>query len=552
MCDYLRPMSADDADRFWFLDFHFPRGMTPLGLTYITDGYAWGSQLAAQCMPLPPGRGLAPRLAGTHIYGGEIPVTSRWEVETRAARLAGNLPAFLADFANIWAVRVNELERGLHYLETVDTAGQSPAELAAYAADARAFQRRAWEIHFEIMYPLLANYLGFYGLCQELGIEPAQIAVFLQGDDTRILACDRALWDLARDADERGLGDLFRATEPEALAGALAADASPNATGWRDAFTAFLDEFGHRTEGIADIALPSWREDPTSPLGTIRSYLQTPGQHDFAAARGEAIDERDSAVDAARSRLTLEEQRAFDAALASCRSANFAWWNDEHNHYIDLRATLPLRRAALAIGAATGAARADDALFLFWPELMALCDGGETWVSLAQRVGQRRDFYRYFAERRPDMPKVFGEIPDKVDDPILVEIFGMHHGFLAAARAGSAAIEEMFGIAASSGVARGRARVLHSAAELHRIGAGEILVCEATSPNWTPAFSKIAACVCDGGGSLTHASIISREYRIPCVVGVGQATRSIRDHDLVEVDGGQGRVTILQRASAHG
>jgi pyruvate,water dikinase len=104
------------------------------------------------------------------------------------------------------------------------------------------------------------------------------------------------------------------------------------------------------------------------------------------------------------------------------------------------------------------------------------------------------------------------------------------------------------GVGASSGLARGVARVLHSAGELHRIQAGEILVCEATSPNWTPAFGKIAACVCDGGGTLTHASIISREYRIPCVVGVGLATTVIADGDIVEVDGSKGIVRVTKTA----
>jgi pyruvate,water dikinase len=99
---------------------------------------------------------------------------------------------------------------------------------------------------------------------------------------------------------------------------------------------------------------------------------------------------------------------------------------------------------------------------------------------------------------------------------------------------------------------KGIARVLHSAGELHRIQPGEILVCEATSPNWTPAFGKIAACVCDGGGTLTHASIISREYRIPCVVGVGLATTVISDGDEIEVDGTKGivRVTKVAPSSA--
>ena len=81
--------------------------------------------------------------------------------------------------------------------------------------------------------------------------------------------------------------------------------------------------------------------------------------------------------------------------------------------------------------------------------------------------------------------------------------------------------------------------------DLHRIEPGEVLVCEATSPNWSPAFAKISGCVCDGGGTLTHASIVSREYRVPCVVGVGRATSVIQDGDDVEVNGTAGTLTVF-------
>ena len=57
--------------------------------------------------------------------------------------------------------------------------------------DARAFHVRAWEIHFDLMYPLTANYLGFYGLCKELGIAPADIPKFLQGYETQPMKSDR-------------------------------------------------------------------------------------------------------------------------------------------------------------------------------------------------------------------------------------------------------------------------------------------------------------------------------------------------------------------------
>lgn len=76
----------------------------------------------------------------------------------------------------------------------------------------------------------------------------------------------------------------------------------------------------------------------------------------------------------------------------------------------------------------------------------------------------------------------------------------------------------------------------------------EIMVCEFTSPNWTPAFAQIAGCVADTGGALSHTAIVAREYRIPCVTGVGLATTAIRTGDEIEVDGDAGTVLIVARA----
>jgi phosphoenolpyruvate synthase/pyruvate phosphate dikinase len=109
---------------------------------------------------------------------------------------------------------------------------------------------------------------------------------------------------------------------------------------------------------------------------------------------------------------------------------------------------------------------------------------------------------------------------------------------------------ELTGIAAAAGVVRGRARVLRSSRELGALAPGEVIVCEATTPSWTPAFATAAACVCDQGGSLTHAAIVSREYGIPCVTGTVRATSAIATGDVVEVDGRAGRVRVLERGSS--
>ncbi|MGF1465585.1 MAG: PEP-utilizing enzyme [Sandaracinaceae bacterium] len=544
----VKAFSKEDEKRFWFLDFHWPNGMTPMGIIFLEDGYGWGTQCAAQHLPLPPGKGIAQRLGGTHVYASEVPVTSEWELGFRGARIEKNLPPFLQSFDAIWSQRVWELDTGLKYFEGFTAQGKNLSDLVQNLVDARTFQRRAWEIHFEMMYPLLANYLGFYGVCGELNIDPGEISKFLQGYDTKILECDRELWKLTADAKATGIDDVFANHPAEDLMGALSRQS--RASGWVSRFQAFLDVYGWRTEGISDIALPPWVEDPTSPLGTIKTFLQKGEIHDFEAARKAAIEERDTAIDAARGRLTKEEQAQFDGALSACQAANFAWWNDEHNYYIDLRATIPMRRACLALSDALGGDQPDDTLFLFWPEMRQIASGDKPFKDFKPILRERRAYYEHWRDRRPTMPKVLGTIPEAVTDPILIEIFGMHHHFFNAMKAAGQDVQTLTGVAASAGTVRGKARVLHSAGELHRILPGEVLVCEATSPNWTPAFAKIAACVCDGGGTLTHASIISREYRIPCVVGVGLATQLIDDGDEVEVDGSKGTVTVFKAKAA--
>jgi pyruvate, water dikinase len=235
----------------------------------------------------------------------------------------------------------------------------------------------------------------------------------------------------------------------------------------------------------------------------------------------------------------------FNELLAINQVANFAWWNEDHNYFIDLRATVPLRRGCQALSAAIGADRHDDTLFLFYPEAMEIAAGQKSWADLRSLAEARRQYYDHYVE---NMPKMLGTMPDRVDDPVLIEIFGMHHHFFEGLKLGEEATV-LTGFAASAGKVQGVARVLHGATELYELEPGEILVCEATSPNWTPAFAIIGACVCDGGGSLTHAATVSREYGIPCVVGTSMATSRIKTGDRIEVDGTKGTVTILERAA---
>lgn len=542
-----RTFNKADEERFWFLDFHWPRGLTPLGLIWNEDGYNWGTQYAAENLPLPPGRGLTNRIGGIHLYGSPIDVQSPYEIGERAQRMGSYLPNFLQNFDSIWAERRDEVERGWQHFVSLDTASMSLPELSMMLKEARAFHKRAFEIHFEIMYPLLVNYLGFYGMCAEMGLDVSQIGKFLQGYDTKIMETDRELWKLTRAAKQAGLADVFARTEPQDLVATLDGMGG-SAAAWMTQFRGFLQVYGYRTEGSCDVALPSWIEDPTPALGTIKSFIAKEEEHDFEKALAGAIEEREGAIDAARSQLTAEEQAAFDAGVASCQAANFPWWQDDHNYYIDLKVSLPLRWAARAIAEKTGADQADDGLFLFWPELTAVADGEKSLDSYKSLIEARHQYFDHWHARRASMPKVLGTVPEAVTDPVLIEIFGLNQHFLNAIQAAGTDgdVKTLTGVPASKGKARGKARVFNNADNLHTLETGDILVCESTSPNWTPAFAKIAACVCDGGGMLSHAAIVGREYGVPTVTAVGLATVVIEDGDEVEVDGDTGTVTVYK------
>jgi len=544
------PFRPEDEDKFWFLDFHWSRGMTPLAaFAWGQDGYCWGTQHAAAALPLPPGRGVTSRFAGTHLYGSAIPESDPREIGARANRLGTNLPRFLQNYRSTWESGRDELEATWDYFAGLDLAATPTGDLAGLLGQARRYHNRAMEIHFGVMYPLLVNFLGFYGACAEMGINTADIGKFLQGEDTKIMETDRGLADLAKKARAAGLREVFESHDGGSVRAALSAHGG-SASQWLTDLDDFLQVFGHRQEATCDVGVPSWLEDNTIPLDMIRSFVLKETDHDFEAAARNAMAEREAAIETARSGLTKEEQEVFNGGLASNLDANFPWWQDDHNYYIDLKVMIPLRRVCQELADRVGAEDRNDMLYLFWPELQQVATGGRYQGGLKSLVADRRQYFDHWGPLRGEMPKVLGTVPETVEDPVLIEIFGLNPASIRAMQNPNAAEEIVLtGVAAAKGTATGIARVLNSSDDMHRLEPGSILVCESTSPSWTSAFGKIAGAACDGGGMLSHAAIVGREYGVPTVTAIGIATIAIKDGDEIEVDGTTGRVTILKRAA---
>lgn len=159
----------------------------------------------------------------------------------------------------------------------------------------------------------------------------------------------------------------------------------------------------------------------------------------------------------------------------------------------------------------------DDIKYCRIQEVYQICDEGKVSDGLKKKVKDRKDA-RQLAEM------VWEELKQKV-------LKGKNDG--------------LRGVGASRGVATGKACVVERVEDFDKVEEGTILVCHFTEPEWTPLFAKVKAAVTDTGGELSHAAIVAREYGMPAVLGVGNATSIIKDGDELIVDGTKGVVTIL-------
>lgn len=247
-------------------------------------------------------------------------------------------------------------------------------------------------------------------------------------------------------------------------------------------------------------------------------------------AHSVVVEERLRAEEACRAQLDGRRRADFDRVLALAQK--YARIREEQ--VADLTLGWPLMRRALArVGESCVArgvvGRAEDVYFLHRDEILSD-------ESYASSVGERRMLWA--RNRKLSPPLVVGEMPKFVEK--------MQGDAIAAMRTPADHREgALEGMPASSGRADGVARVILDLADADRLGDGEILVTSATTPAWTPLFARAAAVITDGGSLAAHASLVAREYGIPAVVALGDATHRIIDGEHITVDGSAGVVEVL-------
>ncbi len=332
---------------------------------------------------------------------------------------------------------------------------------------------------------------------------------------------DLELWAIASRTRNDPLSRAALADRPPAeLSAEFRRDALPPPL--QRELATFLERYGHRAIAEIDLGLPRWSEDPTHLLGAIANYQRLDSAAlapDAQFARG--AREAEATIATLLSRVHGPRRllaRAFlrrVRALAGVREA-------PKFHVVRVFAH---GRAILApVGASLAAdgriESADDIWFLTLPEARR----GVAGEDLRSVVAERRTEYRR-EERRRHVPRVL--LSDGTDAE--------------AAFAAPAADGALRGTPASPGIARGVAHVMLTPAGA-RLEPGEVLVAPATDPGWTPLFLTASALVMEMGGMMSHGAVVAREYGIPAVVGVPDATTRIVTGERVVVDGSAGTV----------
>ncbi|MGF7029283.1 pyruvate,water dikinase [Paenibacillus mucilaginosus] len=297
-----------------------------------------------------------------------------------------------------------------------------------------------------------------------------------------------------------------------------------------DAIHDYLSKYGMRCTGEIDITRTRWSEKPTTLIPMILSNIKNLEPHashrKFEQGRQEALKKEQELLDRLKA-LPDGEQKAKETKRKIDLIRNFIGYREYPkyglvNRYFVYKQAL-LQEAEQLVQAGVIHEK-EDIYYLTFEELHEVV---RTNQLDSQIIGKRRDEYKWYEKLTP--PRVITS-----DGEIIAGKYNREH----------LPAEAIAGLSVSSGVIEGRARVILNMQEAD-LEDGDILVTTFTDPSWTPLFVFIKGLVTEVGGLMTHGAVIAREYGLPAVVGVENATKLIQDGQRIRVHGTEGYIELL-------
>jgi rifampicin phosphotransferase len=298
----------------------------------------------------------------------------------------------------------------------------------------------------------------------------------------------------------------------------------------RDAILAYLDKYGMRCVGEIDITRPRWSERPTTLvpviLGNIKNFETGAGERRFEQGQREAWTKEQELLEHLRA-LPDGEQKAEEAKRMIDRVRTFIGYREYPKYGMVSRYFVYKQALLEEAGRLVQAQVLGEKEDIFYLRFQELHDVVRTNHVDDQLISQRKEAFRSYQALTP--PRVLTS-----DGEVVAGAY----------RRDEVPTGALVGLPVSAGIIEGRGRVVHDMAEAD-LEAGDILVTAYTDPSWSPLFVAITGLVTEVGGLMTHGAVIAREYGLPAVVGVEQATRLIRDRQRIRVNGTDGYVEIL-------
>lgn len=298
----------------------------------------------------------------------------------------------------------------------------------------------------------------------------------------------------------------------------------------QDAIYAYLNKYGMRCAGEIDITKTRWSEKPTTLvpmiLNNLKNFEPNASNRKFEQGRQSALKKEQELLDRLK-QLPDGEQKAEETKRTISLIRNFIGYREYPkygmiNRYFVYKQAL-LKEAEQLVQAGVIHEK-EDIYYLTFEELHeAVCTNKLDY----QIISKRKDDYKLYEKLTP--PRVITS-----DGEIIAGEYKREN----------LPAEAIVGLPVSSGVIEGRARVILNMEDAD-LEDGDILVTSFTDPSWTPLFVSIKGLVTEVGGLMTHGAVIAREYGLPAVVGVENATKLIKDGQRIRVHGTEGYVEIL-------
>jgi len=548
MYDFNKEMDLDPKHyKAWVLGSQwYPPPWVPLFVDLHYSYGKYGMQYGPETISDPKTKGWDWRFYKGAIYCTIIETTEE-EKKQREPVWREKMRETLEDPRAAWENRYKtELRERLKQVLAVDLTKLSDIDLCDHFMELWHFEKKCQEAHFYPMYALGSGNIQFRRyLKDKFNIAPAdveysQLHSGLQNDFTPVV---ERMAELAALAIELGLEGIFNDSKPEELLSKL--EPSENGRKWIEKFQEFVKEYSWMRRRGLEVATPTWEEDNTIPLIDLQRYVsQGKGTSNTTEMRPKLESRRNELVQELLNKLPGEEHEIFQKLLACSQASHI--FSEEHTLYVEMMSFSAVRLAALEFGrrfVEKGMLdNHDDTLFLNHEELVH-----------AGIIKERSDIKTLIEKRKKeysDYRALEGTLPPFLGDPSKIpELVDADVVFSVSVAPPIATPEELgaslVGCAGAPGVVEGIACVVRGEEEMDNIEPGTILVAPATTASWTPVFNVIKGVVTDGGGYLTHALIVAREFGIPAVVGTQEATAKIKTGDKIRVDGNQCTVYIL-------